>query len=474
MLNIKRRFIIVLSIIFYQFDSYATYPMGIDIDETIVKPCLTYSKAIYDIRSEADNIITGRDSGVLGKIWFSDNNIFIVFKGSSTGSDWVRNLQCQLDDGIHRGFNLIVNSAIEQVSRLISSMEDRGRSIIFTGHSLGGAIATLMAYKIAESNPAFTAEENRIKVLAFCSPKLCNRSFATRVNQLLGECNVLCFGDDCDLVPHQSFASSEFTRPGLFLGISSRVYETIDILLGDAENMTQRLFSVAESIVLSTHKIPFPDCILSAIAREKARRVAIESKISSHRASSMSQEGSDDCRSTRSPCSTTRKVPSIEEFEGTIRSVQSKIDELPENLRRSLDSDVPRIVLLGNTGAGKSTILDLLLGREVKPVEVDEEWKLTTPDKVDQGSHTGRNIESMQIGDDTVYSNKSTKEPAVATSDGSINYFDMPGFEDIGGEAPELLNAYFYRRLFSSPCDDTKVLFVINFDDLKPNFAPHH
>ena len=456
------------------FCAYSIYPAGLDIDESIVRPSLAYSKVIYSLKNKTEpHVIIGRDRVVLGKIWNDPDNVFIVFKGSSTTSDWVRNLQCGLsEEGIHKGFDLIVNSAMIQVSRILSSDEFKEKSLIFTGHSLGGAIATLMAYRIAEKGSTSLDISNRIKVLAFCAPKLCNRMFATRVNRLLGEQNILCFGDDCDLVPHQSFASTEFARPGLFLGISSRVLDTIGVL-HSSRSAKQMLFSMAKSIVLSTHQIPNVSSVLLSISREKDRRSLVAAKLSHFTPpvgcttyTPPEDEEGEDC-----PDPVTSSSSDAEKFQDVLQSVQSKIDELSSSLLDSFGSDMPRIILIGDTGVGKSTLLDLLLGRHVVPA-VDEEYEpvLTTlPDsEVDSAVHAGRKVRVVHSDTGEVFTNDSTEEPAIVTIEG-FEYFDMPGFRDRRGVEAELLNAYFYKKVFNSS-GDIKILYVFNYNTLSTSY----
>ena len=186
----------------------------------------------------------------------------------------------------------------------------------------------------------------------------------------------------------------------------------------------------------------------------------------------ISSDSEDDVVEVSSSGSATLVLSKAEEFEVTLRSVQSKIDELSTSLRGSFDSDVPRVVLIGDTGVGKSTVLDLLLGRKVVSA-VDEYYEpvLTTlaDSEVDTSVHTGRKIKAIQTDTGVIFTNESTEEPAIVTADG-CKYFDMPGFRDRKGIETELLNTYFYRRVFDSP-SDTKVLYVINYNILTAPFG---
>ena len=185
----------------------------------------------------------------------------------------------------------------------------------------------------------------------------------------------------------------------------------------------------------------------------------------------MSSDSEDDVVEISSPGSTTPVLSKAEKFEVTLRSVQSKIDELSSSLRGSFDSDVPRVVLIGNTRVGKSTILDLLLGRDVVSVWARGQSFLSTASDsaVDSSVHSGRKVKVVKTRKGDFFTNESTREPAIVAVD-SFKYFDMPGFLDREGIETELLNTYFYRRVFDSP-SDTKVLYIINYNILTAPFG---
>jgi len=76
---------------------------------------------------------------------------------------------------VHRGFGAAYTSISKQVlSAIIEEYERDPRPIFFTGHSLGGALATLCALDFALRNPALQSD---IAVTTFGSPRVGNRAF---------------------------------------------------------------------------------------------------------------------------------------------------------------------------------------------------------------------------------------------------------------------------------------------------------
>ncbi|GHV25408.1 hypothetical protein FACS189465_3330 [Clostridia bacterium] len=117
-----------------------------------------------------------------GAIYFETNNdrskIWVAFRGTSTKRDIFSDFnmfkaKCDFLDGIcfHRGF-LNIYMAIktdvhDKISQIINDNKLLGTDfeIIYTGHSLGGAVATL-AY--AEALGEYTG--NKVSLITFCAP----------------------------------------------------------------------------------------------------------------------------------------------------------------------------------------------------------------------------------------------------------------------------------------------------------------
>eukprot|EP00903_Cladosiphon_okamuranus_P008420 g8094.t1 len=96
-----------------------------------------------------------------GFIAANDDVILVVFRGTQEIIDWVTNLRgaprgvdwCSPRDGcsIHRGFDDAMNSMWEPMHKQIKELygDGKGRKLYIAGHSLGGALATVAAARLA-------------------------------------------------------------------------------------------------------------------------------------------------------------------------------------------------------------------------------------------------------------------------------------------------------------------------------------
>lgn len=134
------------------------------------------------------------------------NNSFVIgFRGSEeTGAaDWITDLKFVLAEypfapgkdpaiKVHYGFIEAYTSVRDAVLNAAKSTKHAG--IITTGHSLGGALATLAAMDIKLNVPG-----KQVSCYTFGSPKVGNPAFAAAYNKLVPD--TFRFVNDADVVP---------------------------------------------------------------------------------------------------------------------------------------------------------------------------------------------------------------------------------------------------------------------------------
>ena len=141
----------------------------------------------------------GKDVDTQGYVAANGQQMVVAFRGTESLPDWVTNVQAVKDPGpwgeVHEGFQDAFLVSAFLIGKTIGEM--RGdQDIWITGHSLGGALAVLLAATLAE---------NRIDVAGlytYAAPRVGNETFALRLNESLeGKPNYRVVNEG-DLVPH--------------------------------------------------------------------------------------------------------------------------------------------------------------------------------------------------------------------------------------------------------------------------------
>jgi triacylglycerol lipase len=132
----------------------------------------------------------------------SSDEVIIAFRGTETTEDWIsdalaRQTKCKLspDSGMtHLGFTDIYNSARKKILGVLKTIPP-SKKLLITGHSLGGALATLCAFDVSV-NTAFANPT----VYTYASPRVGNPDFATVFGIQIS--NSVRVENEFDIVPH--------------------------------------------------------------------------------------------------------------------------------------------------------------------------------------------------------------------------------------------------------------------------------
>lgn len=116
------------------------------------------------------------------------NDVFIVFRGTKTAKEWIKNFNMGLTDylvsdygEVHDGFLQTYSFARDSIIEGLKVLEEKTR-VFVTGHSLGAALATLAAPDI---------ENNMVRkingIYTFGSPRVGNAKFSISYNKEFGK-----------------------------------------------------------------------------------------------------------------------------------------------------------------------------------------------------------------------------------------------------------------------------------------------
>lgn len=139
------------------------------------------------------------------------------------------------------------------------------------------------------------------------------------------------------------------------------------------------------------------------------------------------------------------------------REARSIAQRVKEEFRRSADLLNPEkgakgqniVAFLGNTGAGKSTLVNLLAGKKLRISPDEEDYIL------DNSDDSTAMVIGQGGGSETLY-------PKSIDVDG-LRFFDLPGFNDTDGSERNLVNAAFIRKILLD-ADSVRFVYVVGQD----------
>lgn len=168
-------------------------------NESLTKQAINLSQAAYCVSDEwscetcmdnfdLDYVIEKHGEKALLGVNRDDNSLFVSIRGSETILNWVDNIQVRKitpynDDSIEvsKGFFKAYSYLKSDIFDKLDAMKNKydTKDLVITGHSLGAAIGTLLAYDILTTNKTFDIHN----LITFGSPRIGNNKFVESISR---------------------------------------------------------------------------------------------------------------------------------------------------------------------------------------------------------------------------------------------------------------------------------------------------
>lgn len=162
------------------------------------------------------------DSGATqGYVMANERAIVVSFRGTQGKDlrDWVTNLdfdRVETPNGsVHCGFNKAVDRVFEDLLVAVVKFRTQGQALFLTGHSLGGALATLTTLRL------INAGQSVMGLYTFGSPRVGDRTYFDRFNVALNQgleaapiARAFRIVNDKDIVPKLPFKATGYCHVG--------------------------------------------------------------------------------------------------------------------------------------------------------------------------------------------------------------------------------------------------------------------
>lgn len=176
----------------------------------------------------ATTLVTRGELAVIGYIAERDT-LFVGYRGSTNIQNWIDNIKVRqespyrdADVGVEHGMYSLYASLRVDVRSILNNMVTKydTRRLLITGHSLGGALATLTAFDLLYAKAPFLVTD----LVTFGSPRVGNERFAQYFEEF--DVNVTRVTHYYDMVPHvpETFLGYEHVRGEVWFNEPSTTY----------------------------------------------------------------------------------------------------------------------------------------------------------------------------------------------------------------------------------------------------------
>ena len=164
----------------------------------------------------------------------SGNILYIVFRGTLSGGEKIKNWMARKQDAIfddlengrvHRGFHQCYESVRPAIRDFLEMNAGKDKTIRVTGHSLGGALASLVAMDIASGGLPYRA----LEAFTFASPRVGSIKWSNHyATKSIATWRIANQKDPVTKVPPKSIGYLHVGTPVYFAALSGLAAHSLD------------------------------------------------------------------------------------------------------------------------------------------------------------------------------------------------------------------------------------------------------
>lgn len=167
------------------------------MNKSIIAKASKYAFAAYEEQVKDAIKIENSKTSTTAYLINKGNRQYVVFRGTQQARDWIFNLTAfpwrYKGRWVHGGFMLAHRSIWKELECHL----DPDKEIIFTGHSLGGALAELSAH--------CCRYYSRVRLITFGKPNVFVRPSKSRMQNLKSQVSFVCGSDMVARIPSLGF-----------------------------------------------------------------------------------------------------------------------------------------------------------------------------------------------------------------------------------------------------------------------------